>query len=71
MMNAEAGAHEEEAEALPPREQDVGPPPWYKQILAQLIGMGLKLAQAYGLQYLPAQRKDKADEKAMPRAPLF
>ena len=70
-MAAEAGAHEEEAEDLPPREQDVGPPPWWKQILVQILGAGLNLGQAYVLQHLPARRKDFIDEKEMPRAPLF
>ena len=49
----------------------MAPPPWWKQILIQVLSAGLNLAQAYLLQYLPAKRKDKADEKAMPRAPLF
>lgn len=60
-----------EAADLPPREQDVGPPPWWKQLLAQAIGIVLNLAQAYVLQYLPAKRRDLADERAMPRVPLF
>ena len=70
-MAAEAESHEEEAEALPPREQDVGPPPWWKQILIQILGAGLNLGQAYLLQHLPARRRDRLDEQAVPRAPLF
>ena len=67
----EAAAHEAEAAALPPREQDVGPSPWWKQLLVQAIQIVLNLAQGYLLQYLPAKRKDLADERAMPRGPLF
>ena len=70
-MRKEAGDHEEEAEALPPREQDSGPAPWWKQILAQIIALGLNIGQAYLLQHLPARRRDRLDEQAMPRAPLF
>ena len=70
-MADEAMTHEEEAEAQPPREQDVGPPPWWKQILAQVIGVGLNLAQAYVLQHLPARHRDRLDEQAVPRGPLF
>ena len=70
-MRKEAGDHEEEAEALPPREQDSGPAPWWKQILAQVIALGLNIGQAYLLQHLPARRRDRLDEQAMPRAPLF
>ena len=70
-MAAEAESHEEEAEVLPPREQDVGPPPWWKQILIQILGAGLNLGQAYLLQHLPARRRDRLDEQAVPRAPLF
>ena len=70
-MGEEVALHEDEAEDLPPREQDVAPPPWWKQLLAQAIGMVLNVAQAYLLQHLPAQRRDRADERAMPRAPLF
>ena len=67
----EAAAHEAEAAALPPREQDVGPSPWWKQLLVHAIHIVLNLAQGYLLQYLPAKRKDLADERAMPRGPLF
>ena len=70
-MQSEAQSHEDEAADLPPRAQDVGPPPWWKQILAQALGLVLNLAQAYLLQHLPAHRRDRADERAMPRAPLF
>jgi len=71
LMSAEVQAHEAEAAELPPRETDDKPAVWWKQLLAQLLGIGLNLGQAYLLQYLPAVRKDRADEKAMPRAPLF
>ena len=54
-----------------PPEEDVAPPPWWKQLLAQAIGMVLNVAQAYFLQHLPAKQRDRADERAMPRAPLF
>lgn len=70
-MAAEASSHVAEAAELPPREQDVAPPPWWKQILAQVLGMGLNLLQAYLLQHLPAKRRERRDEKMMPRAPLF
>ena len=70
-MGEEVALHEDEAEDVPPREQDVAPPPWWKRLLAQAIGMVLNVAQAYLLQHLPAQRRDRADERAMPRAPLF
>ena len=70
-MAAEASSHVAEAAELPPREQDVAPPPWWKQILAQVLGMGLNLLQAYMLQHLPAKRRERRDEKMMPRAPLF
>jgi hypothetical protein len=70
-MLAEVEAHEAEAVDLPPREQDVAPAPWWKQIMVQVISTVFNLAQAYLLQYLPAKRKDLANERAMPRAPLF
>ena len=70
-MCAEGREHEEAADALPPREQDVGPPLWYKQILTQVLVVGLNLLQSYLLQHLPARRSERADERAMPRAPLF
>ena len=70
-MTKEAESHEAEAAELPPREEDVGPPSWWRQLLAQVIGMVLNLGQAYVLQHLPARRRDRLDEQAMPRAPLF
>ena len=70
-MEAEVAAHEAEAAALPPRKEDVGPPPWHRQLLGQLLAIALNMAQAYLLQYLPTRRRDLADERAMPRAPLF
>ena len=39
--------------------------------LAQIIALGLNIGQAYLLQHLPARRRDRLDEQAMPRAPLF
>ena len=70
-LRDEVAAHEEEAMELPPREQDVGPPPWWKQLAAQVLSMVLNVVQAYFLQYLPQRRRDLADERAMPRGPLF
>ena len=70
-MRDEVASHEEEAAELPPREQDVGPPPWWKQLTAQLLSMVLNVVQAYVLQYLPQRRRDLEDERAMPRGPLF
>ena len=67
----EIGTHAEEAAGLPPVPEDDGPAPWWKQILSQVLGISLNLAQAYFLQHLPAKRKDLADEKAIPRGPLF
>ena len=43
----------------------------WKQIGAQVIGIGFNLVQAYFLQYLPARHRDRADERMMPRGPLF
>lgn len=70
-MAVEVSTHQAEADELPPREKDVGPPPWWKQIGAQVIGIGFNLVQAYFLQYLPARHRDRADERMMPRGPLF
>ncbi|KAL1530833.1 hypothetical protein AB1Y20_001729 [Prymnesium parvum] len=67
----EISLHEAEATELPPPADDVGPPAWWRQIVSQLIGIAFNLAQAYLLQYLPARRRDLADERAMPRGPLF
>ena len=55
---------------LPPLPEE-GQPAWWKQIATQLLGIGLNLGQAYLLQYLPARRRDLADERAVPRGPLF
>ena len=41
-MRDEAGSHEAQAAEQPPREKDVGPPPWWKQLLAQVLGAATK-----------------------------
>lgn len=63
--------HQEEADELPPLDDSAPRASWWRQLLAQIIGIGLNLAQAYFLQYLPARRRDLADERAMPRGPMF
>ena len=55
-MREEVASHGAEAAQLPPSEQDTGPPPWWKQLLAQALSIVLNLAQAHMLQYLPAKR---------------
>ena len=45
-MLAEIESHEAEAAELPPREQDVGPPPWWKQLAAQVISIVLTSPRA-------------------------
>lgn len=72
-MAAEVESHKAEAEMLPPREMDVGPPPWWKQILAQALGMGLNIAQGVLLERLsavvPARRPPEA--ATTPPPPLW
>ena len=70
-LASEVGSHVTEAAELPPVPEADGPVPWWKQLLTQFIGIGLNLVQAYFLQYLPARRKDLADERAVPRGPIF
>ena len=73
LMQAEVADRIPEAESLPPHESDDSslPTPWWKQILAQLLGMVLNAAQFYFLQHLPSRRADLREERLMPRAPLF
>jgi len=51
-MVAMADLHEEEAVELPPREQDLGPAPWYKQVGAQLLSQLLMMSFNIGVAYL-------------------
>jgi hypothetical protein len=54
-----------------PMPSDDRPTPWYRQIYVQLVGIAFNAAQFYLLQYLPAKRRDLANEREVPRGPLF
>jgi len=61
----------EELDAECPMPGDELPKPWYKQIYLQLLAAGFQAAQFYILQYLPAKHRNLANERAVPRGPLF
>ena len=48
----ESAAHEAEAAALPPREQDVGPSPWWKALPVQAHEPVAELARAVSFESL-------------------
>lgn len=73
-LASEIAARRAEGEQLDvecPMPGDDQPAPWYRQIYVQLVGLAFNAAQFYLLQYLPAKRRDLANERAVPRGPLF
>ena len=64
-------AEGEELEEQCPMPGDDQPAPWYRQVYVQLVGILFNAAQFYLLQYLPAKRRNLANERAVPRGPLF